>query len=101
MLGTNIVKGKELRKVQQDTLHVLKESLANTFGPNGSTTMIKKSPTEFALTTKDGHTVLSNIRFQGMIEQTVVQELTELTTYIVKTIGDGTTSAVILSSIIW
>lgn len=101
MLGTNIVKGKELRKVQQDTLHVLKESLANTFGPNGSTTMIKKSPTEFALTTKDGHTVLSNIRFQGMIEQTVVQELTELTTYIVKTIGDGTTSAVILSSIIF
>ena len=101
MLGTNIVKGKELRKVQQDTLHVLKESLANTFGPNGSTTMIKKSPAEFALTTKDGHTVLSNIRFQGMIEQTVVQELTELTTYIVKTIGDGTTSAVILSSIIF
>lgn len=101
MLGTNIVKGKELRKVQQDTLHVLKESLANTFGPNGSTTMIKKSPTEFALTTKDGHTVLSNIKFQGMIEQTVVQELTELTTYIVKTVGDGTTSAVILSSIIF
>lgn len=101
MLGTNIVKGKELRKVQQDTLHVLKESLANTFGPNGSTTMIKKSPTEFALTTKDGHTVLSNIKFQGMIEETVVQELTELTTYIVKTVGDGTTSAVILSSIIF
>lgn len=101
MLGTNIVKGKELRKVQQDTLHVLKEALSNTFGPNGSTTMIKKSPTEYALTTKDGHTVLNNIKFQGMIEQTVVQELTELTTYIVKTVGDGTTSAVILSSIIF
>ena len=40
MLGTNIVKGKELRKIQQDTLHDIKDSLVNTFGPNGSTTMI-------------------------------------------------------------
>lgn len=101
MLGTNIVKGKELRKVQQDTLHVIKESLVNTFGPNGSTTMIKKSPSEFALTTKDGHTVLSNIKFTGMIENTVVQEINELTTHIVKTVGDGTTSAIVLSSIIF
>ena len=101
MLGTNIVSGKELRKVQQDTLHIIKDSLINTFGPNGSTTMIKKSPTEFANTTKDGHTVLSNIRFTGMIESTVVQEINELTTHIVKTVGDGTTSAIILSSIIF
>lgn len=101
MLGTNIVKGKELRKVQQDTLRTIKDSLVNTFGPNGSTTMIKKSPSEFALTTKDGHTVLSNIKFTGMIESTVVQEINELTTHIVKTVGDGTTSAIILSSIIF
>lgn len=101
MLGTNIVKGNELRKVQQDTLHVIKESLLNTFGPNGSTTMIKKTPGEFANTTKDGHTVLSNIKFTGMIESTVVQEINELTTHIVKTVGDGTTSAIVLSSIIF
>lgn len=101
MLGTNIVKGKELRKVQQDTLHVIKDSLVNTFGPNGSTTMIKKAPNEFSNTTKDGHTVLSNIKFTGIIEGTVVQELIELTTHIVKTVGDGTTSAIVLSSIIF
>lgn len=101
MLGTNIVKGQELRKVQQDTLHVIKESLVNTFGPNGSTTMIKRAPSELALTTKDGHTVLSNIKFTGIIESTVVQEINELTTHIVKTVGDGTTSAIILSSIIF
>lgn len=101
MLGTNIVKDKELRKIQQDTLHVIKDSLVNTFGPNGSTTMIKKSPTEFTNTTKDGHTVLNNIKFTGIIEGTVVQELTELTTHIVKTVGDGTTSAIVLSSIIF
>lgn len=101
MLGTNIVKGNELREIQQDTLHVIKESLINTFGPNGSTTMIKRSPTEYALTTKDGHTVLSNIKFTGVIEGTVVQEIQELTTHIVKTVGDGTTSAIILSSIIF
>ena len=63
--------------------------------------MITKSPSEFANTTKDGHTVLNNIKFTGMIESTVVQELGELTTHIVKTVGDGTTSAIILSSIIF
>lgn len=101
MFGTNIVKGKELRKVQQDTLHIIKDSLVNTFGPNGSTTMIKKAPGEFAITTKDGHTVLSNLKFTGVIESTVAQEIQELTTHIVKTVGDGTTSAIILSSIIF
>ena len=99
----NIVKGKDLRRVQQETLHILKESLSNTFGPNGSTTMIKRAPGEFANTTKDGHTVLSNIRFTnaGIIETTVVEEINELTRHIVKTVGDGTTSAIILSSIIF
>ena len=101
MLGTNIVKGAELRKVQQDTLHVIKDTLVNTFGPNGSTTMVKKAPGEFTNTTKDGHTVLSNIKFSGIIENSVVQEINELTTHIVKTVGDGTTSAIILSSIIF
>lgn len=101
MFGTNIVKGKELRKVQQDTLHIIKDSLINTFGPNGSTTMIKKAPGEYAITTKDGHTVLSNLKFTGVIESTVAQEIQELTTHIVKTVGDGTTSAIILSSIIF
>lgn len=101
MFGTNIVKGKELRKVQQNTLHIIKDSLINTFGPNGSTTMIKKAPGEFAITTKDGHTVLSNLKFTGVIESTVAQEIQELTTHIVKTVGDGTTSAIILSSIIF
>lgn len=101
MFGTNIVNGKELRKVQQDTLHIIKDSLVNTFGPNGSTTMIKKAPGEFAITTKDGHTVLSNLKFTGVIEGSVAQEIQELTTHIVKTVGDGTTSAIILSSIIF
>ena len=101
MLGTNIVKGKELREIQQETLKQIKEALLNTFGPNGSTTMIKRSPGEFTNTTKDGHTVLSNIKYTGMIEQTVVQDLEELTTHVVKTVGDGTTSAIVLSSIIF
>ena len=101
MLGTNIVKGNELRKIQQETLHMIKDALVNTFGPNGSTTMIKRAPSEFANTTKDGHTVLSNLKFTGMIESTVAQELIELTTHIVKTVGDGTTSAIVLSSIIF
>ena len=46
--------------------------------------------------TKDGHTIVKNIKFLNSIERSVQDMLTELTRYIVKEVGDGTTSAIIL-----
>lgn len=100
MIFSNIVKKEKMREIQSETLSVLKESLLNSFGPMGSNTVITKNDmlTKY---TKDGHTILSEIKFVAPIEQSVQKDLEDITRHIVKNIGDGTTSAVILSSIIF
>lgn len=97
---SNVVKESKLREVQLSTLKLVKEVLSNSFGPMGSNTVIKKDnvATQY---TKDGHTILSNLHVNGSIESTVVDELCDLTRHIVKEVGDGTTSAIILSSLIF
>lgn len=97
---SNIVNKKQLRAVQQETLSRLKDSLMLSAGPYGSTTGIIRNG-EFTEYTKDGHTILSGLKFNKSIESSIQQELTELTRYIVVKVGDGTTSAVILSSLIF
>lgn len=100
MIISNVVNKNTMREIQSDTLNVLKDSLMNSFGPMGSNTIIYKDNmlTKYS---KDGHTILSNIQFQDVIEKSVKADLEDITRHIVKNIGDGTTSSVILSSIIF
>lgn len=97
---SNVVNQKKLREIQLKTLEEVKNSLILSFGPMGSNTCIKldKAANKYS---KDGHTILSNIRYNGFIEQSVVEDLQDLTRHITVTVGDGTTSAVILSSLIF
>ena len=104
---SNIVKKTELREAQQFALTKLKEALLPSAGPFGSTTQIIKADpnnrnvqmvTEY---TKDGHTILKNIKFNKAIEDSIQRELTDVTRYIKKTVGDGSTSTVVMSSLIF
>lgn len=97
---SNIVKSQTLRETQLEALEIICDALEKSFGPAGSNTLIMKEnmATKYS---KDGHTILSNIYFQGQIENTVRKNLEDLTFHIVRTIGDGTTSAIILSKIIF
>ena len=96
----NVVSKETMRKIQSKTLNELSEFLRHSFGPNGSTTCIKK---ENALSryTKDGHTIIGSIHYNGIIEQSIKDDVESITRHIVKTVGDGTTSAVILSALIF
>lgn len=93
----NVVPIEKLRKIEQSTLNDLANYLKNSFGPFGSTTAIKKlnALTEY---TKDGHKILSSISYNGIIEQSIKDDVECITRHIVKTVGDGTTSAVILAN---
>lgn len=98
---SNIVPEKTVRNIQKETLGIISNAVSNSFGPKGSTTAIVKhlDPNEANIAikhTKDGHTIVSNIYFMGPIERSVQDLLTELTRYVVKEVGDGTTSAIIL-----
>lgn len=103
---SNVVKKKRTREVQQWTLQSLKEALLPSAGCFGSTTQILQGNPENGtglntIYSKDGHTILSHIRFNRAIEDSIQKECTDMTRYIVKEVGDGTTSTVILSSLIF
>lgn len=96
MCINNVVNGETLREIQSRTLKELADYLKNSFGPFGSTTCLKKLN---ALNnyTKDGHNILSSITYNGIIEQSIKDDVESITRHIVSTVGDGTTSAVLLS----
>ena len=98
---SNIVPEDVVRDVQKRTLTIIADALSNSFGPRGSTTAIVKNtdPNEANVSiehTKDGHTIVKNLMFMYPIERSVQELLTDLTRYVVKEVGDGTTSAIIL-----
>ena len=102
----NVVDRDEMRIIQRRTLEILRDILSKSFGPYGSNSVITKiigdgsmiAPNHY---TKDGHTILKNIVFQDIIEMSTKDSIEDITKSIVTKVGDGTTSAVILSSIIF
>lgn len=97
---SNIVGKDTLRRVQLETLELLKNALANTFGPYGSNTCSFKE-NGLSRYTKDGHTVLSNIQLAGEIERSVLSDIEESTRTQAVQVGDSTTSITILSYLIF
>jgi chaperonin GroEL (HSP60 family) len=99
-MANNVVKENVLKHVQGTVLYDLSKVLTKSFGPMGSNTCIKKE-NAVNIYTKDGHTILKNIYYHGIIEQSIKDDVESITRHIVTTVGDGTTSAVILSHLIF
>lgn len=100
----NVVSSEKLREIQSLTLASTKDFLSKTFGPMGSNTKIIKGQNQQEITSsysKDGLKVLSNIINSGPIEASIVDELISVTRAVEKEVGDGTTSTVILASLIF
>lgn len=98
---SNVVKKSALRKVQSKTLDEVAQYLVNSFGPFGSTSIISGGEGTATNYTKDGHDILSHIKFNGAIESTIVDDLVDITRHVVKTVGDGTTSAIEMANAIF
>lgn len=106
-LGTNcnnVVSEEKLRIVQKQILEETKQILSKTFGPMGSNTKIITGNNRESLQSfysKDGLRVLKSVANSGPIEASIVEELIEITRHVEHEVGDGTTSTVILSSLIF
>lgn len=101
---SNVVEDKTLKKTQLKTLEKLSTYLSKTYGPMGSyTAIISGSGPQDILTTysKDGLKVLKHILFDSPIELAIQAELSEICRYVESKVGDGTTSAVLLSTQIY
>lgn len=97
---SNIVKKDKLREIQGLVLEEIKNALVQSYGPYGSNTLIYNDST-LNKYTKDGHEILSGIQILNEIESSVQRDLVQITNNTVRKVGDGTTAATILSSIIF
>ena len=95
-IATNIVNQETYRKVTMATLEALSDILEMSFGPTGSNSAIHDDG-NLNRYSKDGRTILDKIRFNGIIEETVRQEIREITRAVDLKVGDGTTSSIILA----
>lgn len=107
MPRNNIIKKEILRQIQGEALNTLAESVGTSFGPMGGDSEICKdeainnknaNPVAHTMYSKDGHTILQSINFDDIISDGVKYNLNSITTNVVKKVGDGTTSAVIMSN---
>ena len=103
-IQSNIVSGNTLRQIQGKVLRNLKDAIAHSMGPAGSNTLILKGNSSqdlVAMYSKDGNKIIKNILYQNPIEMSIQTEIAEITRQVERVVGDGTTSAVILSSLIF
>ena len=94
---SNVLNNDTLKTIYMKVLNDLSKILSKSYGPYGSNTLIQKGANAFPIYTKDGHTILQNVKYINMIERTITSNILSITEYIVRHVGDGTTSAVLLS----
>lgn len=103
---TNVVPESELVKAQRRALHIFANAVGQSYGPMGGYTAYSRymEGSNKAITsnyTKDGFTILKNIDVDKPIEHLLREEIRDICTRVIKVVGDGTTSAVILSDLIF
>ena len=96
-LMSNIVPKKALRKSQLSTLDHLSRVVANSAGPYGSNSSLVHEK-RFSEYSKDGLTILQNIKYPNILEENIKNEMIELARHIKATVGDGSSSLTILSN---
>lgn len=102
-LITNVVEETKLRAAQLRGLKLFADTLKRTYGPMGGYTLwslqdiSKKASIILSNYTKDGLQVLKRVDCDKPIESILKEEIRTICTNVVKKIGDGTTSATILS----
>lgn len=100
----NIISGTKLRDVQGRVLSDLKDAIIHSMGPAGSNSLILRGSSDadiLAEYSKDGNKIIKSIKYQFPIEMAIKSEIENATRHIEKEVGDGTSSVVVMSSLIF
>lgn len=100
MVFSNIVRRDELRKIQSKALKEIADALLCSFGPMGSNSIIIKDNARNRYT-KDGYSILKEIKLSGAIEHSITEDLVDITRDIVKEFGDNSTSAILAAQLLF
>ena len=103
-LANNIINEDKLKEIQSRVLNDLKDAIIKSMGPAGSNALILRGNSDADIVaeySKDGNKIIKNIKYQYPIEMAIKSEIENATRYIEKTVGDGTSSVVVMSALIF
>lgn len=94
----NVITKEEYRAHAKETLNIIKETLSQSLGYYGSTSILEDNIMGNTVT-KDGYTILNQIRFgpSDTISNTLLKMIKNISRSLVMEVGDGSTSAVVSS----
>jgi len=100
-LVSNIINKEETKKLIRETLEDLSTTLSMSLGPNGSTTIIQDQFAMNQVITKDGYTILNKLKYDNQVSSTVLDIVKKISRKLVREVGDGSTSAIIISNALY
>ena len=96
-IKSNIISEIEYKNTALETLKTISNCLEKSLGPYGRNSIIQ-SPSFQPIITKDGFTILQHIRFEDNISKTIYEYIMHISRTLVRKVGDGTTSSVIIAN---
>ena len=99
-LMTNVVEETNTKNKIRATMNIFAKALIGTLGPYGTTTIIQdREMRHFA--TKDGYDLMNRINFEDEVSRTILDLVRNITSNQAITVGDGTTSAVVIANALY
>jgi chaperonin GroEL (HSP60 family) len=91
----NVIPEESFKNLVRDTFTTVADVLRNTYGPYGSTIMI--SDQNNTTTTKDGYNIYCALGFNHQYKKMVYLAIKDIIERVNRTVGDGTTSCILLA----
>lgn len=95
---TNAVEERTTRGKIKSTLEIISNVISATLGPYGSTTIIQNREYNNHFATKDGYDLMNRMQFNDDVSRTVLDLVRNVASSQVQTVGDGSTSSIVISS---
>lgn len=95
---SNIIGEERTRAVIEATLEDISEKISNTLGPYGESSLCRDIVGENHVLSKDGYTVLKKIKYKDFLPVTILDIIRKISKSLVKEVGDGSTSSVIIAN---
>jgi len=94
--SSNIVEEDIYKDLSKQTLETIAKALRKSLGYYGSSTIIEDKINGHTAT-KDGYTILSSLRFESPVARTIYEIIKKISFNLVQTVGDGSTSSVVIA----
>lgn len=95
-ITSNIVSNEVYKKMASKTLTKISDSIKNSLGYYGSSTIIEDRINGHVIT-KDGYTILKSMKFENPISTTIFEIIKKVSYNLVQTVGDGSTSSIVIA----